>query len=287
MILVTGATGTTGSELVRQLNAAGAEFKIMVRNSQKARDLFGNDVSDDRIVEGDFTDPASLEAVLSGVERAYLCSTPTEDMEELHGSFVEAAKNAGTRHIVRLSVLVGALADTSLVKQHVATDKMLQDSGVAYTLLRPHFFMQNLLAHAHTIKTDGAFYEPMKDGKISLVDIRDIAAVALRALTEDRHEGKIYTLTGPDALSFNEIAALFSEALGREIKYVDVEPDATRAAMLDFGLPEYRADGILELYVIFADGKVTEVSRDTADVTGRPATSFAQFARDHAAVFGG
>jgi uncharacterized protein YbjT (DUF2867 family) len=203
---------------------------------------------------------------------------------EVVNAFVDAAKRAGVRHIVKLSA-IGADASPpyTFAKWHAANDQHIRESGLAFTFLLPNSFMQNFMNYFPP--RDGTIYLPWGNGKASLVDTRDVAAVAAEALTSDGHEGKTYTLTGPAALGIAEVASILSETAGREITYVDVPESAARDGMLQAGVPQWQVEPILELHATNKQNRWTAVTADVEKVTGKPATAFAQFARDHAESF--
>ncbi len=171
--------------------------------------------------------------------------------------------------------------------QHAEIDDELRASGVPYTILKPHFFMQNIMMAAQSVASEGAVYMAMKDGRIGMIDVRDIVDVAVTVLTEDGHQGKTYALTGPASISFHDVAAGFSEALGKEVKYVDVPVEAGREAMIGMGLPEWVADALGEYSTAFSEGHGDFITDDVQLITGNPARPFGAFAHDFAQVFGG
>jgi uncharacterized protein YbjT (DUF2867 family) len=285
MILVTGATGTTGSEVVRQLAAAGVPVRAFVRSEAKAAALHGPGVA---IAVGDLDRPQSLEPALEGVRAMFLLTAVDPHLVEHQGRAVEAAQRAGVQHVVKLSAL-GAHLDSpvSLLRWHGQTERLLEESGLAWTHLRPHFFMQNTLGFAPRIAAEGRFDAPMRDGKIGIVDTRDIAAVAVAVLTKPGHAGKAYDITGPEALSFADLAACIAAATGRPVRYVDVPPSEAEKAMIANGMPEWLADALVGLYGIFGAGHASKITTVVQDVAGKPARTYAQFAREHARAFGG
>ena len=164
---------------------------------------------------------------------------------------------------------------------------MLKASGLPYTIIKPGFFMQNTMMAALTIASEGAVYLPMKDGNIGMIDVRDIVDVAVKVLTEDGHEGKSYTLTGPASISLHDVAASLSNVLGKQVNYVDVPLEAGRQGMISMGLSEWFADAMTEYFQAFSEGYGDFTTDDVQLITGNPARPFEAFASDFAHVFGG
>jgi uncharacterized protein YbjT (DUF2867 family) len=284
MILVLGATGTNGGEVAHRLAAAGVRVRALVRNPDKAANLPQENIE---LVAGDLDEPASLDRALSGVDRAFFVAAVDQRYAGWFRNFLAAARRSGSPHIVRFSAM-GAVADSpsELMRQHGETDQALADSGLPYTILQPNAFYQNLFWSAKSIKDQGDFYLPLGDARQSLVDVRDIAAVAVEVLTDSGHDGKTYVITGPESLSYHDVAAKLSAVLGRPIRYVDVPPETARDSMEKAGMPAWNARAVAELYRLFAAGKTASVTDTIQRVTGRSPISFEQFARDHATVFG-
>lgn len=286
MILVTGGTGTTGSEIIRRLAEAGAgDVRALVRNPEKA--AFIREAGFET-VEGDFDRPETLGAALEGVERALLLTAPDPRTVEHQRSFIEAAKRAGTRHVVKFSAIgAGAGGPEGFGKWHGQVEEALKASGLAWTMLQPNFFMQNLLGQARTIAGEGAIYQPVGDARASFVDVRDIAAVAVKALTEDGHEGRSYVITGPEALSYGEVAERLSAAIGKRVDYVSITPEDFRKGALAAGLPEWLVGALEVLNKILAAGEASVVTNVVREVGGKEPIDFDKFARDYAGAFGG
>lgn len=282
MILVVGATGTNGREVVKQLSARGVPVRAMVRGAEKSPDLRLPNVE---LVRGDLGDPPSLDAALRGVRKAFIVTAVDRRCVEWFRNFFEAAKRAGGPHVVKFSGLGAGDADTPVMNQHGETDEMLQRSGMSWTILRPNSFHQNLLWSAGSIRGQGAFYLPLGDARQSLVDVRDIALVAAEVLTGAGHEGQIYELTGPESLSYHDVAATLSRVLGKPVRYVPVSPEAAKEAMLKAGMAEWNAAAVTDLYRVFATGAYARTTDTVARLLGRPPRSFEQFARDHADAF--
>jgi len=198
-------------------------------------------------------------------------------------------KAAGDIHLVKLSV-IGADPDAPVRfgANHGKVEQVLAASGVAHTLLRPTDFMQNSFAWAGTIRSDGQVYSPNADAPIASIDVRDIAAVAVVALTELGHDGNTYELTGPEALTRREQVATVASAIGREVEFVAVTNEQARDSMLEAGYPEYAVGGIHELLVhVYDPGYAAQLRTGVKDATGNEPRSWADFASDNAAVFTG
>jgi uncharacterized protein YbjT (DUF2867 family) len=284
IILITGATGNVGTELTEQLARQKVPFRRMVRATKDTKLAADSEFAE--TVLGDFNDEETVAETLQGIERAFLLTNSSEQAETQQSKFVEAAKRAGVKHIVKLSQWAAdADSPVRFLRYHAAVEQKIRDSGIAYTFLRPNLFMQGLLGFRETIIKQGKFFAAIGEAKISAVDVRDIAMVAAAALTENGHEGKIYNLTGPEALSHQEMAEKLSAVINRLVNFVDVPPDAMREALLGFGFPEWQADGLIEDYAHYARGEASELASGIEDATGKPPRSFDDFARDYAPAF--
>ena len=238
------------------------------------------------LFEGDLSKPDTLVPALAGIGTALLTSSPDPNQAKLQNNFIDAARRAKLGHLVKISAMGAALdSPVSFCRWHAETEQYLKHSGIPYTVLQPNFFMQNMLSFAPTIAAEGKFYGSMKDGKASFVDIRDIAAVAAATLTGDGHAGKTYRITGPEILSFADIAAKLSFALGKPVTYVDIPRTALVQAMTGSGLPDWQAEGIAGLYDWGAKGGFAEVTSVVTDVGGKQPISFDEFARNFAPAF--
>ena len=286
MILITGATGTTGREIVEELRRIGAtDVRALVRDPSRAS--FIREAGFEAVA-GDFDRPETLGAALEDVERALLLTPPTQDTVAHHRAFVEAAEGAGVRHVVKVSAIrADADAPAGFLKWHGQGEELLKSSGLAWTMLQPNAFMQNLLGQARQIAATGSIFQPVGDARIGFIDVRDIAAVAARALTEDGHEGQTYVLSGPEALTYQDVAAKLSEATGRKITYLPVTREQFRAGALAAGMPEWLVDGLELLNEMFIAGGAAEVTDAVRRVGRKEPTTFDQFARDHAEAFKG
>jgi uncharacterized protein YbjT (DUF2867 family) len=284
MILITGATGTNGREIVEQLSAKGVRARAMVRKREGVTLPRTPHVE---LVNGDFDDASSLDAALAGVERAFLLSPSSAEQVAREVNFIRAAKRAGVRHVVKFSIL-GATPDSPsrLIRRHGEAEKTLEDSGIAFTMLRPRYFMQNLLWYRDDIKSQGVFHASLPETyKHSHVDARDNAAVAVAALTEPGHEGKVYHITGPEALTYREVAELLSQAIGQTVRY-DSSRDNYATSLNKVGLD---AGEVLELDACVANGvgDGSAVTNTVLEITRRQPIRFMQFANDYSRAFTG
>ena len=282
-ILVTGATGNTGRAVVDALAERGAPVRAMVRTEADRGKLRAGV----EVVVADFDEAAAVAAALDGAERAYLVTPSSEQAEEQQKRFAELAAKAGVRHLVVLSQLGSEEhSPVRFLRYHAAVEQHVRDLGIGYTFLRPNLYFQGLLMFAGSISDAGTFFAPIGDATVSAVDVRDIAAVAAVALTEDGHEGATYTLTGPEAITHSQIAAALSAALGRTVRFVDVPPEAFADSIRGL-LPPWQVDGLLEDYAHYRRGEAAAVSPVIAEITGAAPRSIERFARDYAAAFAG
>jgi uncharacterized protein YbjT (DUF2867 family) len=276
-ILVTGGTGNIGRHLVEHLRAAGVDLRVLARRPGAAALL----PPGTEVVPGDLTDPPSLAAALAGVDRVFLLTTQSSRQPEWERAVIGAAARAGVGQLVKLSVFrADEQSPLQVARQHGQAERVLAQSGLAATILRPVFFMQNLLAMVH----DGAIATAAGDGRVAMVDARDIAAVAVATLTGGGHAGKTYTLTGPEALTFYQVASILSRQTGRPLRHVRVPPDKVRVALQGRGVAAWYADDMAKLHSMLAVGYEEVVTDDIHRVTGRPPRTLAQFAGDHAGV---
>ena len=280
-ILVTGATGTIGRDVTKELAKRGAAVRTGVRDPDKAKEVLGSDIA---LTQFDFEDPQSFRNSLKDVTKVFVLPPLMPNQVETTNAFVDAARDAGVKHILKLSAInADAEPPYTFGKWHAAEEQHIRNSGLGFTFLRPNSFMQNFINYSPP--RDGVIYLPWGNGKASFVDTRDIARAAAQVLTEEGHEGKTYTLTGSAALGIADVARILSDAAKREIKYVDVPEAAARNGMLHAGLAQWRVDGAMELHAINKQSLWAGVTNDIENVTGQAATTFAQFARDHADRF--
>jgi uncharacterized protein YbjT (DUF2867 family) len=284
-VLVTGATGTVGSAVVRELGERGARVRAFVRDPDRAAAILGEDVE---LAIGDFDEPASILRALDGVDGLFLACGNGPGQVRYETTAIDAAAAAGVGRIVKLSA-IGAEVGSPLafwdwqgrIEQHLA------QSGVTAVVLRPANYMTNLLASAEAIAHTGMLFAPAGGARVAMIDPRDVAAVAAVALTEDGHDGQVYALTGPAALTYDEVAEALSDATGRGIAFVDVDDEAARQGMLEAGLPGFVTDFLVGLFGALRAGAHAVPTGTVRAVTGREPRSIGEYAREHAGAFGG
>lgn len=274
MILLTGATGLTGKHVAQALVAKGARVRALVRDIEKAEDLA---VMGIELVQGDLSDAASLTKAFDGAEKAFLLMANVEEQLACEKRFIDAAKAAGVKQLVKLSAIEADAGHSNLLKQyHGGAEDHLIASGVDYTILRGNVFMQYMLYFKPVIDATGAFYVPRDDAKMAMVDVRDIADVAATVLTEPGHLGKIYTLTGSQVLTFGDVAAAFSQVLGKDAGCVQISAEAYKDALMNTGQNDWTATAVTEEFVLMGDGGADVVTGDIKAITGNEPRTFKQ-----------
>ncbi|WP_020380224.1 NmrA family NAD(P)-binding protein [Nocardiopsis potens] len=276
-VLVTGATGTVGSALVPALRARGIAVRAMVRDPDRS-------VPGAESAVADLNDPEAVADALKGVDAAFLNSPSAADAAALQIRFADLARDAGVDRLVLLSQYA-ARADSPVrfLRWHAEVEAHVRRLGLDHTVLRPNLYMQALLGFSGTI-AQGWFTAPIGGAAVSAVDTRDIAEAAAAVLAGAGHTGRTYTLTGPRAVTHDQIAAALSAATGREVAFRDAPAERFTAALAGV-LPQWQLDGLVEDYAHYARGEAAEVHTAVADLTGRPARDIADFARDYAAAF--
>lgn len=286
MILVTGATGTSGRELIRHLSRTGAAFKAMVRKDADREALEAQGVA---AVVADYRDTERLSKALTGVEQVYLVG-PTDPPQVTHeGDVVAVAREAGVRRIVKQSAMSAHdMSACTFKRWNGMVERQLMESGLPYTILRPTGFMQNFVNYdSATIAAEGVLRSPRREAQVSWIDVRDIAAVAVAVLTEEGHDGRVYDLTGPEALSDPEIAAKLSAVTGREIRYEPLSDADWFLLMRSRGLPASTARSMLSLHLAYRAESPALVTGWVEVLSGRAPRSFDDFAQEHADRFRG
>ncbi|WP_216214533.1 NmrA family NAD(P)-binding protein [Amycolatopsis aidingensis] len=276
-VLVTGATGTVGSALVPALQARGVTVRAITRNPHRP-------VPGAETVGADLRDPESVAAALKGVDAVFLNSPSAEDAAELQIRFADLAREAGVRRLVLLSQYAArAGSPVRFLRWHAEVEAHVRGLGIDHTVLRPNLYLQALLGFAVSI-AQGWFAAPIGGAAVSAIDTRDIAAAAAAVLTSAGHTGHSYSLTGPRAVTHEQIAEALGTATGRDITFHEASAEQFTAA-LNGVLPTWQLEGLVEDYAHYARGEAAEVSTSVADLTGQPARDVTEFARDYAAAF--
>ena len=283
MILITGASGNAGGAVLHELLKSSSEVRAMYRSKEEAAKAPQGAAA----VIADFADKQSLRRVLEGVDIVYLVCSPVRELVELESSMIDACREAGVKQVVQNSALGAGDFPKSFPSWHRKVEDKLKASGMAYTILRPNGFMQNLIAYfAPSIRAQGAFYQSTGNAKISHIDLRDIAAAAASILrSPSQHGGQIYELNGPEALSYAEVAEKISKATGRQVQYVEIPPDAQRKALIDMGMPDFLVTALLELQEYYASGKASNVDGTLESLIDRAPTKMDAFLRENADQF--
>ena len=275
MILVIGGRSKIGAALIVDLLGRGQQVRALVRAGEPTGSVPGAAEA----VTGDLADEGSLVTAMAGVEKAFLLSSPHPDAVSWHRHAIDAARRTQVQLLVRSSIL-GADRESpaEFIGAHTTCDRYLEDSGLPFVIVRPNLFLQNIPESTiPSIDASGTFYADAGEARISMVDTRDVAAVASRALTEPGHAGAHYDVTGPEALSYADVAAKLTSAMGRRISYVAAPDDAVRKALLGAGLTEWFAGALVGLYQDYrrsgTDGYAAQVTETCQRLTGRPARS--------------
>lgn len=282
MLLITGATGSIGRALVARLGRQDAAFRTASRNSGHGQAIANH-------VTMDFAEPGSVAAALRDVDVVFLNSSQHPDMAALQGAVVDAARQAGVRHIVKVSggsAFTGPDSPSWVGRAHAEIEARITSSDMGWTFLRPRYFMQNLLNLTGPI-SEGKLPVPLTDQRLAPVDVRDIADSAATILTSPGdHNARVYDLSGPESLTFGDLAKRLSDLLGTSITHISPPLQAVVTALADAGAPEWQQRHITEAMTIFAtDGSVADVSPDVERITGRPAITLDRFVTDHKAAF--
>ena len=282
-ILVTGATGNVGSAVVRELGDRGLPVRAFVRDPDRAAAVLGPDVE---LAVGDFAEPASVRAALEGIEVVFLACGNVPPQVEYETGLIDAAAQAGVRRLVKLSAL-GAEPGSPVAfwDWHARIERHLEASGVPWVNLRPRYFMTNLLGFAVTIRSAGAVFAPAEGVKIPMIDPRDVAATAAALLAGDGHEGRTYELTGPEPITFSDVAAHLSEVTGRPVRFVPVPDAAALEGLGQAGLPDWLAENIVAVFGMLRDDPSAQVTDAVAAISDRQPRHLAEFLADHAALF--
>jgi len=287
IVLVTGATGTVSTALLAELKGkSGIHPRALVHNAGKAAALVEEGYE---VAVGDLEEPETLDEAFDAVDVLWLL-TPASALEPSMGSnAVNAARKAKVKHIVRNSAIKAAHdAPNRNGRLHAQVEDAIKASDIAWTILRPHYYMQNLLSSAGSVASDGMLYMNMGEAPVGMIDARDVGVLAARVIQDpSSHAGKIYNPTGPKSTTMRVAAETLAYVLGKPVQYVALPQDAARGAMLGFGLSPWFVGNVCDYGRVYSQGWGDFVTSDFTDVTGQQARSLMQFATDFAAVFGG
>ena len=277
-VLLTGASGNVAGSMIPQLVKQGVEVKAYVRDAAKGAKLKALGVEP---VLGEFLDAAKLEAAAKGMDAVVSITPPGPTAAEQASVITQASKRAGVGHIIRLSA-IGAAPDapTDNGKLHYKTDAEIMECGIPYTILRPNFFMQNLMGSIATIQSQGSMYWGMGEGSIGIIDVRDVADSLAALAGYGGHHGQIYVQTGPDSLSFTEVAETLSQAIGIPVKYVAIPVEAVGEAIRGYGMGDWFAQVMMDYSRAYARGWGDFVNGNVEAITDKPARNLEAFAKE-------
>lgn len=283
MILVLGAGGNVGSAVVEELRLAGevvrAAFHASSQTAASVRQ--GEDA-----ITVDLSEPTTLPPAVDGADTIFLIGAMSPDQSRQEANIVEAAVSGKAERVVKLSVWRADEQLTPIARLHRPAEVMLERSGLAWTFLRPNFYMQNFSRlMAGRIRADGTLAQLAVKAPISFVDVRDVARVAARVLTSDAHAGKTYALSGPAALTYDDAAQVLSQVLERPVRYVPLSADEARETMADNGLSSFYTGALIEVGQAYRDGGADTVTQTVQEVTGTTPITFERFVRDHKKMF--
>jgi uncharacterized protein YbjT (DUF2867 family) len=287
VILVVGATGPTGRATVAELVARGLSVRALSRDRARAQAI--PELAGAELVEGDSSQPETLDGVFAGAEKVYLVPPLAPGWNAMQTGLIDAAVRAGVTHIVRISAIgVGPEEPSMSLTHHWQGEQDMEACGIAFTHVRGNSFSQNLLYEAATIVGENRFYDCVGDAPFAKVDTRDIGEVVAKVLTEDGHEGQTYELTGPEPLTYAEMARRLSAVLGREIEYVNLSVDERAAQLEAAGLPDWLAREFSAIYGegFYGSGGGATTTDTIEQLLGRRPRTFDDFARDYAGAFG-
>lgn len=274
-VLVTGATGNIASLVIPQLIEKGVSVRAFVRNVSKAEKWKKMGVE---IVEGEFSSADQLNEATKGMDVVLSITPPSEDAFENASAITRAAKNNGVKHLIRISA-IGAAADapTENGKLHYKTDEDIKAAGIPYTILRPQFYMQNVFMSAPSIMEQGNMYWGMGEGKLGMIDIRDIADACVSLIVNGGHENKIYNPTGPASITFSEVAKMIAEGIESPVNYIAVPLEAVGDAIRKAGWGEWSAQMMMDYSKAYSNGWGDFINNDIETITGKKPRSFQNF----------
>ncbi len=283
MILLTGATGKTGSATAKALNERGIKFRALIRNEEKREEIesLGGEV-----VIGSIENKEAVDQSMVDIEAALILLPNSENQLSLEKQLVDSAKQAGANRVVKMSSIEATPDATSPIpKLHLESEEYIKQSGLSWTMIKPNFYMQNLLASAGTIKDQGKIFLPMGEGKTGMIDTTDVGKVLAKVLSEDGHESMNHEITGPEILSFYEVAEIFSQGLGKQVDYVDVPLGAYKETLGQFLTNQWHLDAVIDLFKGIADGGIEEKTDTYSELMGESPKSLSEFISENTFIF--
>jgi len=283
MILLTGATGKTGSATAKALNERGIKFRALIRNEEKREEIesLGGEV-----VIGSIENKEAVDQSMVDIEAALILLPNSENQLSLEKQLVDSAKQAGAKRVVKMSSIEATPDATSPIpKLHLESEEYIKQSGLNWTMIKPNFYMQNLLASAGTIKDQGKIFLPMGEGKTGMIDTTDVGKVLAKVLSEDGHESMNHEITGPEILSFYEVAEIFSQGLGKQVDYVDVPLGAYKETLGQFLTNQWHLDAVIDLFKGIADGGIEEKTDTYSELMGESPKSLSEFISENSFIF--
>ncbi len=283
MILITGATGKTGSAAVQELSNQNIPFRVLIRNEEKRNQI--TDMGGEVII-GAIENDSALNQAMEGVQKALVLLPNSEQQLFLEKKVVDAALEANVQHIVKMSSMEAVPEATSPIpKLHMQSENYIKNSGMNWTMIKPNFFMQNLLGSGKTIVEQNKFFLPMGEGKAGMIHTKDVGTVIAKVLSEDGHEGQNYEVTGPEILSFHDVAEIFSKVLGKKVDYINVPIDEYKKTLSQFLTNQWHLDSVIDLFKDIAEGGIEDKTDTFQDLIGKSPCSLEQFIQEYSFVF--
>ena len=283
MILLTGATGKTGSATAKALNERGIKFRALIRNEEKRE---GIESLGGEVIIGSIENKEAVDQSMVDVETALILLPNSENQLSLEKQLVDSAKQAGANRVVKMSSIEATPDATSPIPRlHLESEEYIKQSGLNWTMVKPNFYMQNLLASAATIKDQGKIFLPMGEGKTGMIDTTDVGKVLAKVLSEDGHESMNHEITGPEILSFFEVAEIFTQGLGKQVDYVDVPLAAYKETLGQFLTNQWHLDAVIDLFKGIADGGIEEKTDTYSNLMGESPKSLSQFISENSFIF--
>lgn len=283
MILVTGATGQIGNLVLQHLLDAGVPVRAFVRDKQRLKQLNHPSLE---IAVGTFEDKDSLNEAVNGISSIFLVARDNPDQTQQHENVIRAAEQNGVQHIVKLSAFTASKdSPISLMRWHAETEDRLKNSALDWTFIRPQLYMQNLLRAGEQVSKENILTAPMGNDAFALIDIRDIAEAAAEILMSKGHASKVYTITGPGAVTYSQIAESLSAILDKSVSYNAVPPEEFYDELKKEGKPAWRAYDLAYIADAYSRGKNTVVTDDIEKLIGRKSRSIKTFLNDYISIF--